>query len=175
MHSRYPKSHDVVIAGAGPVGLFLACELRLFGLSVVVLEQAADPRSPFKRFPFGRRGLWAPTLEALYRRGLLDAVRDAQSASDVSGDNPTSAHWMQRTQRPAGHFAGIPFFDEQIDSSRWPYRLPSPGGTSLMVEMGSFEAVLATRASALGRRYPPRVAVEGIGEGLIGVSKNAKR
>ena len=38
--------YDVVIAGAGPVGLFLACELRLAGLSVLVLEQVEDPRSP---------------------------------------------------------------------------------------------------------------------------------
>ncbi|WP_227651265.1 FAD-dependent monooxygenase, partial [Klebsiella pneumoniae] len=33
-----------MIAGAGPVGLFLACELRLAGISVLVLEQAEDPR-----------------------------------------------------------------------------------------------------------------------------------
>jgi 2-polyprenyl-6-methoxyphenol hydroxylase-like FAD-dependent oxidoreductase len=31
-------TYDVVIAGAGPVGSFLACELRLAGLSVLVLE-----------------------------------------------------------------------------------------------------------------------------------------
>ena len=42
MHARY----HVVIAGAGPVGLFLACELRLANLSVLVLEQAEDPHSP---------------------------------------------------------------------------------------------------------------------------------
>ena len=35
----FPEIYDVVIAGAGPVGLFLACELRLAGLSVLVLEQ----------------------------------------------------------------------------------------------------------------------------------------
>ena len=29
--------YDVVIAGAGPVGLLLACELRLAGVSVLVL------------------------------------------------------------------------------------------------------------------------------------------
>jgi len=34
--------HDAVIVGAGPVGLFLACELRLAGCSVLVLEQAPD-------------------------------------------------------------------------------------------------------------------------------------
>ena len=46
-------SYDVLIAGAGPVGLFLACELRLAKRSVLVLEQAEDPHSPLKRFPFG--------------------------------------------------------------------------------------------------------------------------
>ena len=29
MHNHHPAPHDVVIAGAGPVGLLLACELRL--------------------------------------------------------------------------------------------------------------------------------------------------
>ena len=31
--------YDVVIAGAGPVGLFLSCELAQAGCSVLVLEQ----------------------------------------------------------------------------------------------------------------------------------------
>ncbi len=38
--------YDVVIAGGGPVGLFLACELRLANLSVLVLEQNVSPLSP---------------------------------------------------------------------------------------------------------------------------------
>ncbi|WP_130617923.1 FAD-dependent monooxygenase [Dyella amyloliquefaciens] len=163
MHSHHPTSHDVVIAGAGPVGLFLACELALFRLSVVVLEQAEDPSSPLKRLPFGMRGLSAPTLEAFYRRGLLDAVKEAQKANEVSGASRAAAHWMQETRRPAGHFAGIPFFHDQIDSSRWPYRLPSPAGTSLMVEMESLEAVLAERAIAMGveiRRGSPVLGFE---------------
>jgi 2-polyprenyl-6-methoxyphenol hydroxylase-like FAD-dependent oxidoreductase len=53
MHAAHSEFHDVVIAGAGPVGLFLACELRLVGCSVLVLEQAQDPRSPLKELPFG--------------------------------------------------------------------------------------------------------------------------
>ena len=50
-------AYDVIIAGAGPVGLLLACALRLARLSVLVLEQLSDPRSPLKRLPFGLRGL----------------------------------------------------------------------------------------------------------------------
>jgi len=160
MRSSLPNSYDVVIAGAGPVGLFLACELSLFGLSVVVLEQAEDGHSALKRLPFGMRGLSAPTLEALYRRGLLDAVTVAQRANDVSGVTRAAAHWLQAPRRPAGHFAGIPFFPDQIDAARWSYRLPSPAGTSLMVEMASLEAVLATRASALGAEIRRGVSVE---------------
>ena len=38
MPAAHPIVHDVLIAGAGPVGLFLACELRLAGISVLVLE-----------------------------------------------------------------------------------------------------------------------------------------
>ena len=64
-----PLIHDVIIAGAGPVGLFLAGELALARCSVLVLDKAEDPHSPLKRLTFGIRGLSAPTIEALYRRG----------------------------------------------------------------------------------------------------------
>src|ERR1700733_2660605 len=66
--------YDVIISGAGPVGLFLACELALAKCSVLVLEKAENPHSPLKRLPFGIRGLSAPTIEALYRRGLLEEL-----------------------------------------------------------------------------------------------------
>jgi 2-polyprenyl-6-methoxyphenol hydroxylase-like FAD-dependent oxidoreductase len=86
--------YDVVIAGAGPVGLFLAFELRLADLSVLVLEQAEDPRSPLKRLPFGMRGLSIPTVEAFYRRGLLNDIATPQLAKDDTGGNSasTAAH-----------------------------------------------------------------------------------
>jgi 2-polyprenyl-6-methoxyphenol hydroxylase-like FAD-dependent oxidoreductase len=155
--------YDVVIAGAGPVGLFLACELRLAGLSVLILEQAADPGSPLKRLPFGLRGLSAPTIEAFYRRGLLNEIAAPQDAKDGSGSKSAlhAAHWMQQPRRPGGHFAGIQFYHDNIDTSKWQYRLPSPAGTSMAVEMEHLESVLATRAIASGVEIRRGLGVEG--------------
>jgi 2-polyprenyl-6-methoxyphenol hydroxylase-like FAD-dependent oxidoreductase len=99
MHDRYPASsvsarYDVVICGAGPVGLFLASELRPAGLAVLVLEQAQDLCSPLKRLPFGMRGLSVPTIEAFYRRGLLNDLVALQSVKKDSGSSiaSTAAH-----------------------------------------------------------------------------------
>lgn len=137
--------HDVIIAGAGPVGLFLACELRLAGCSVLVLEKAQDPHSPLKSLPFGLRGLSVPSIEGLDRRDLLNDLRRRAAGRDT----PAAAHWMQQQRRPGGHFAGIPFFHDQIDSTQWRYRAPGPIG-SLAADMASIEAVFAVRAGTLG-------------------------
>ena len=154
--------YDVLIAGGGPVGLFLACELRLAGLSVLVLEQAKDPSPPLKRLPFGMRGLSAPTIEAFYRRGLLDDVAASKPMKDGSGDRSSSAaHWMHQARRPGGHFAGIQFCHDKIDASKWPYRLPTPAGTTMMVEMESLETILAARAEAMGAEIRRDFGVEG--------------
>lgn len=121
-------------------------------LSVLVLEQAEDPISPLKRLPFGMRGLSAPTIEAFYRRGMLDDITAPQPAKDDPGNRsaPASAHWMQQARRPAGHFAGIQFYQDNVDTAKWQYRLPSPAGTSMVIEMEHLEAVLAARATAMG-------------------------
>jgi 2-polyprenyl-6-methoxyphenol hydroxylase-like FAD-dependent oxidoreductase len=149
--------YDVVIAGGGPVGLFLACELRLAGVSVLVLEPAPDPRAPLKRLPFGMRGLSAPTLEAFYRRGLLDAIAAPQDATG----GPGAAHWAQQARRAGGHFAGIQFYQDKIDASKWPYRLPSPAGVNLAVTMEQVETVMAARAAAKGAEIRRDLGVDG--------------
>jgi 2-polyprenyl-6-methoxyphenol hydroxylase-like FAD-dependent oxidoreductase len=149
--SQFP-TYDVLIAGAGPVGLFLACELRLAGLSVLVLEQAQDPLAPLKQLPFGMRGLSTPTTEAFYRRGLLDEITASQPKKDNTGNERASsgAHWMQQSRRTGGHFAGIQFFLDNINSSKWTYRLPSPAPTNLPTTLQDVESILAARAIALG-------------------------
>jgi 2-polyprenyl-6-methoxyphenol hydroxylase-like FAD-dependent oxidoreductase len=171
MHNRRSDSHDVIVAGAGPVGLFLACELRLSDLSVLVLEQAEDPRSPLKRLPFGLRGLSVPTIEAFYRRGLLDDIAALQRARD--GSAPAGAHWMEQPRRPGGHFAGIQFFHDKIDASNWPYRLPNPATASIAVEMEHLESVLAVRASAMGVEIRRGFGVESFDQTDEGVTVRA--
>jgi 2-polyprenyl-6-methoxyphenol hydroxylase-like FAD-dependent oxidoreductase len=173
MQDRQPSLYDVVIAGAGPVGLFLACELRLAGLSVLVLEQAENPRSPLKRLPFGMRGLSVPTMEAFYRRGILDEIAAAQQANDASGATKAAAHWMQQPRRSAGHFAGIQFFHDKIDAAKWPYRLPSPAGASMAVEMEALESTLDARASAMGVEIRRGLGVEDLGQSAEDVTVRA--
>ena len=140
--------YDVIIAGAGPVGLFLASELRLANLSVLVLELLEDPHSPLKRLPFGMRGLWGPSLEAFYRRGLLEQLASQRRVDGQPSPGSTAAALQPRG--PAGHFAGIQFDYGNIDSSRWTYRLPGPADTQFGAQMEQIERVLAAYALSLG-------------------------
>ncbi|GAA2956160.1 MULTISPECIES: SDR family oxidoreductase [Streptomyces] len=82
---------DVVVVGAGPVGLMLAGELRLGGAEVTVLEQRDGPTTESRAST-----LHARTMELFDQRGLLD-------------DLGTPPHV------PMGHFGGIPL-DLRLDS-----------------------------------------------------------
>ncbi|MFI0899357.1 FAD-dependent monooxygenase [Streptomyces sp. NPDC020983] len=86
---------DVVVVGAGPVGLMLACELRLGGARVTVLERLAAPTTESRAST-----LHARTMEFFDQRGLLEQL----------GSPP-----IQRS----GHFGGVP-----LDFSALPTRFP---------------------------------------------------
>lgn len=137
--------HDVLIAGAGPVGLFLACELALAGCSVQVFEQATVTRTPLKRPPFGLRGLSVPTIESFDRRGLLASLK----ARIPDGEIADAAPWMNQERRPGGHFAGIDFFLDQINRPQWSFHLSHPA-SPMAADLESIEGVLTDRAKALG-------------------------
>src|SRR5690606_24252839 len=112
--------------------------------SVLVLEKTENPHSRLKQLPFGIRGLSAPTIEALYRRGLLGELeihKRLQNPHSTAGQGP---------QRQAGHFAGIPFHEGNIDTSLWKYRLPGSPEISLISEIAELETILTQRAGALG-------------------------
>jgi 2-polyprenyl-6-methoxyphenol hydroxylase-like FAD-dependent oxidoreductase len=57
---------DVVVAGGGPTGLMLACELRLAGAQPVVLERLSEPSPQPKA-----NGLGGRVVQTLDYRGLL--------------------------------------------------------------------------------------------------------
>jgi oxygenase len=86
---------QVIVVGAGPVGLMLAGELRLGGAEVVVLERLAVPTTESRAST-----LHARTMELFDQRGLLDRL-------GTPGN--------QRM----GHFGGIP-----LDLGELPTRFP---------------------------------------------------
>ena len=144
--------YDVVVVGAGPVGLMLACELRLAGSSVLVLEREHKPDSPWKVLPMGLRGMHTPSIEAIYRRGLLyklfEPSERPSSFPKTAGSGP----------RFAGHFAGMILDANNIEMTRWKYRVPGPGLMPGRSSIERIESVLTERAESLGvtilRGYP---------------------
>ncbi|WP_410565761.1 FAD-dependent monooxygenase [Amycolatopsis sp. cmx-4-61] len=148
--------HDVVIAGGGPVGLFLACELGLAGCSVLVLEREPQPHSPWRSFPLGMRGLSGGSVEAFYRRGLLSPLLAASGVAEPPGAEEPAP------PRSVGHFAGLPLDPADVDLTRLPYRLPSPAADGMMTSLDAVETVLAERAGELGVEIRRGTAVEGV-------------
>ncbi|MCZ4124780.1 FAD-dependent monooxygenase [Streptomyces sp. H39-S7] len=141
--------HDIVIAGGGPVGLFLAGELALSGCSVVVLERDPELTSPLKAFPLGLRGLNAGSAETLYRRGLLEATAKASGvAPEKVGADPEAA--QAPAPRELSHFAGMTLDAAAIDTSSLPSRLLSPAMEGFMTSLEALGSVLSERATALG-------------------------
>ncbi|RDW63664.1 hypothetical protein BP6252_11209 [Coleophoma cylindrospora] len=136
------KLYDVIIAGAGPIGLFLACELGLARASVLVLERDLKPKSPWKVEPLGLRGLNTQSIEALYRRGLLGKFFDP-------ADRPSSFQKKPGFQF-GGHFAGISLNANKLDLDRWKYRLPGPALVPGPTTIDHIETTLAERAEDLG-------------------------
>ncbi|MGE7387853.1 FAD-dependent oxidoreductase [Streptomyces sp. NPDC004126] len=140
--------HDVVIVGAGPVGLALACELGLAGCSVLVLEREPGPGSPLRSAPLGRRGLSAASVEAFYRRGLLEPLLTASGVQEVFGAAPEAG--APTGPRFAGHFAGMMLDGDRVDVDALPFRLPGPVSEAVMTDLEAVETVLSEQASKLG-------------------------
>ncbi|MFE2147503.1 FAD-dependent monooxygenase [Streptomyces sp. NPDC059456] len=160
--------YDVMIVGAGPVGLALACELGLAGCSVLVLEREPALGSPLRAAPLGRRGLSAASVETFYRRGMLDPLLTASGVQEAFGAAPEEG--APSRPRLGGHFAGMMLDADQVDLDALPFRLPSPALRAVMTDLEAVETVLSEQASKLGvdiRRGVTVSAVSQNGDGVV--------
>lgn len=150
---------DVVVVGAGPVGLLTAIELTLGGVRVLVLERLAAPSMAMKALGMGPVG-----IEVLQRRGMSAAIAAAeargfeamkpfiaQSGSDV----------RERGSRFSGHFAGLSLIRK--DAQKEPERRARP------VDQHGVEAMLAERVLSLGIELRRECSVTGFAQHAEGV------
>jgi 2-polyprenyl-6-methoxyphenol hydroxylase-like FAD-dependent oxidoreductase len=162
-------SYDVIISGAGPTGLMLACELRLQGVSVLVLERLAVPDLTIKA-----GSLNVPTVEACYRRGLLPRLEAAQEENFgqflkfMKGKGPAKA-----PPRFAGHFAALSLFSDNLDESDPELTGHGPIDHVGFVIQHQFEAILAERAAELGVELRRGVELTGFEAGDADVTVHA--
>ncbi|WP_330267438.1 rifampin monooxygenase [Streptomyces griseorubiginosus] len=133
-------SFDVIIAGCGPTGAFLAAELRLHDVRVLVLEKETEPASYVRIV-----GLHMRSLELMAMRGLLDRLL---------------AHGRRRPAR--GFFAAI---DKPV-----PPGLDSAHAYLLGIPQPVVVRLLEEHAAGLGARVRHGVAVTGLEQDDQGVT-----
>lgn len=90
-------NNDVIIVGAGPVGLMLAGELALAGVRVAVYERLDGPSGESRGVGFTRRA-----AEVFDQRGLLDRFGEVE--------------WAQ------GHFGGVRIDFTKLDENHFSVR-----------------------------------------------------
>ena len=112
--------YDVLVAGAGPVGLMLATELRLAGVRVLVVEQRQELD------PAGKAGaINTAAAEAFERRGLLAALQ-AREVTLKAGAAPGPSGERRRPSS-VGHFGGIQVPADPVARRRSEPARPWPG------------------------------------------------
>ncbi|MEU9841247.1 FAD-dependent monooxygenase [Actinomadura sp. NPDC048032] len=126
---------DVIIVGAGPTGLMLACELRSAGVRPLVLE-----RRPQRRDTPKAGGLGGQILELLRYRGLLERFEEACT-------DPV----------PAPRF---PFGGVHLDFTR----LPDPPMHALPLPQQLLERLLDERVEELGAEVRRGHQVTGVSQ-----------
>ncbi|MGW0581002.1 FAD-dependent monooxygenase, partial [Streptomyces sp. NPDC002920] len=158
--------YDVVVAGAGPVGLMLACELALGETRTLVVERLAEVDETIKAGSVN-----IPTAVALYRRGLLPALTAVQEAAmsrfrefirnSKNNKNNQGEGGAVPPPKFAGHFAAIPLTADLLDDSDPAFADLGPAGDVGLILQASLERLLADRARELGVELRREVEVTG--------------
>jgi 2-polyprenyl-6-methoxyphenol hydroxylase-like FAD-dependent oxidoreductase len=154
--------YDVLVAGAGPVGLMLATELRLAGIRVLVVERREAPDTA------GKAGaINTSAAEAFDRRGLLAALQARQVTMKAGAASGPQGE--RRRPSSVGHFGGIQVPADPVDLDD-----PSLRGRGLdwyvQVPQIEVERVLAQRAAELGVEVRRGVEVTGFDPAEAGVA-----
>jgi 2-polyprenyl-6-methoxyphenol hydroxylase-like FAD-dependent oxidoreductase len=106
-------SNPVLIVGAGPVGLTMASELARYGITVRIVDKAAQRTDKSKALV-----LWSRTLELLDRGGcsvpFIEAGFKAHAVNFVAGDGKLMGHVsMEAVQSPYPYGLMLPQSDTE--------------------------------------------------------------
>lgn len=146
-------THDVLIVGAGPVGLFLSIELATAGVKALVLERLVAPDLAIKS-----AGLGAVGAEALQRRGLAHAL-DEEHRVAMAVMLPSL---KAGPRQPGGHFSGLAVIDQRLQRD--------PERHMRAVPQDALERMLTARANELGVELRRGVTLEAFEQDADGVN-----
>lgn len=142
-------TNQVIVVGAGPVGLALAVELQLAGITPVVLERLAEPAPQRKS-----RGVGPLAFEALERRGLGPALAACQPERQ---DEKKRDHGSAKN-----HFAWIHKIDPDLQEE--------PARTGRLIWQPDLERILADHVATLGIAVRREQVVTDLTQDANGVS-----
>jgi len=154
--------YDVLVAGAGPVGLMLATELRLAGVRVLVVERRTELDTALKAGAIN-----TAAAEAFERRGLLPAM-EAMEVTMKAGAAVGPAGG-QRRPSSVGHFGGIQVPAEPVDQADPTLRGRGPAWY-VQVPQVEVERILGERAAELGVEVRRGIEVSGFDAEEAGVT-----
>ena len=160
-------SVDVVIVGAGPVGMLLASELALGGVSVQILERTTKASDTIKAGSINiasaeilaRRGLLAQA-RAAHQRGVQELAKVMVSSLGIDPDQALAI--ATRKAIRAGHFAAIPLDNEKLNMNDADIAGHSEAANATLVIQREVEALLNEHATNLGVPIRRGVEVTGI-------------